>query len=52
MLVGGDRRQLLSELDRVLDCRFKKGRVPELWDGHTAERIVDILLERLLVDSK
>ncbi len=27
-------------------------RVPELWDRHTAERIVDILLERLLVDSK
>ena len=52
VLVGGDRRQLLSELDRVLDGRFKKGRVPELWDGHAAERIVDILLERLLVDSK
>ncbi len=52
VLVGGDRRHLLSELERVLDGRFKRGRVPDLWDGHTAERIVDILVEKLLTNSK
>ena len=52
VLVGGDRRHLLSELERVLDGRFKKGRVPDLWDGHSAERIVDILVGGLLTNSK
>ena len=27
----------------VLDGKHKKGRIPKLWDGHTAERIVAIL---------
>jgi UDP-N-acetylglucosamine 2-epimerase (non-hydrolysing) len=52
VLVGGDHRRLLSELDRVLDDRFKKGQVPDLWDGHTAERIIEILVERLPVDNR
>jgi len=38
-LVGRDRGVILSEVDEILAGRGKRGRVPELWDGHAAERI-------------
>jgi UDP-N-acetylglucosamine 2-epimerase (non-hydrolysing) len=32
----------------VFEGRAKKGRVPELWDGKTAERIANILFQKLI----
>jgi UDP-N-acetylglucosamine 2-epimerase (non-hydrolysing) len=37
--VGCDPAAILAEVDNVLTHGGKRGRVPELWDGHTAERI-------------
>ena len=36
--------KLESDLARLISGKYKKGRIPELWDGHTAERIVEILV--------
>jgi UDP-N-acetylglucosamine 2-epimerase (non-hydrolysing) len=38
-LVGRDRTAMLREVNEILSGRGKRGRVPELWDGHAAERI-------------
>ena len=38
-LVGRDRAAILSGVAEILQGRGKRGRVPELWDGHAAERI-------------
>jgi UDP-N-acetylglucosamine 2-epimerase (non-hydrolysing) len=38
-LVGRDRAALLRALDAVLAGQGKRGRQPEYWDGHAAERI-------------
>ncbi len=38
-LVGRDRGRVLGEVERILRDGGKRGRVPELWDGHAAERI-------------
>ncbi|HEX8011830.1 MAG TPA: UDP-N-acetylglucosamine 2-epimerase (non-hydrolyzing) [Casimicrobiaceae bacterium] len=38
-VVGRDRRRILECLDDILQTGGKRGRVPELWDGHAAERI-------------
>jgi len=38
-LVGRDRSSMLREVNEILAGRGKRGRVPELWDGHAAERI-------------
>jgi len=42
-LVGTDPEKLKPVLDQLFEGRWKKGGVPENWDGHAAERIVDIL---------
>ncbi len=46
VLVGEDNQLLLKEARTILDGRFKKGGIPELWDGCAAERIVEILWEK------
>jgi len=42
-LTGRDRDRILTAVADVLDTGGKRGRVPELWDGHTAARIADHL---------
>ena len=39
-------KTLEQDLARLLGGQHKKGRIPELWDGHTAERIIKILTNR------
>jgi UDP-N-acetylglucosamine 2-epimerase (non-hydrolysing) len=46
-LIGTDVTRLKPALDKLFAGGWKKGRVPEKWDGRTGERIVDIL-EQLL----
>ena len=43
MLIGKDTGRLLMEADNILKGNAKKGKIPELWDGKTAERIVEIV---------
>ena len=46
-LIGTDPAALKPALDRLLAGQWKKGGVPEEWDGRTGERIAEVL-ERLL----
>jgi UDP-N-acetylglucosamine 2-epimerase (non-hydrolysing) len=43
IVVGQGRDKLVSELSKIMAGRAKKGTIPPLWDGHTAERIADVL---------
>lgn len=45
-LAGNDPLKILSLAQKVLKGERREGRVPEKWDGHAAERIVQVLLER------
>ncbi len=40
--------ELAAAVDEVLDGRWPHGRKPELWDGHTAARVVADIRRRLL----
>lgn len=48
ILVGRDRSAILAGVQDILDGKGKRGRVPELWDGHAAERIAADLYQWLL----
>ena len=43
VLIGDDRDRLIVEVRNILEGKGKKGVLPPLWDGHTGERIADIL---------
>jgi UDP-N-acetylglucosamine 2-epimerase (non-hydrolysing) len=45
VVVGSDRTKILQAVDGILAGHGKKGRIPKLWDGRAAERIVKLLLE-------
>jgi len=44
-LLGTDPAAIKPAMDRLFAGKWKKGGIPELWDGKTAERIVEILLQ-------
>ena len=44
MLIGTQPQAIKPALDKLFAGEWKQGAIPALWDGHTAERIVDILL--------
>ena len=49
-LIGTDPAAFAPVLERLFAGRWKKGAIPEMWDGQTAPRIV-AALERLLVPT-
>jgi UDP-N-acetylglucosamine 2-epimerase (non-hydrolysing) len=50
VLVGTDPDTILHEARTILAGHGKNGRVPRLWDGCAAQRIVEILVDRLQHD--
>jgi len=46
VLVGTDQDKIISEALKALKGPRANGRIPELWDGFTAGRIVNILLDQ------
>ena len=47
-VVGLDPRRVAVEVDAILAAGEVTPRVPELWDGHAAERIVETLVTKLV----
>jgi UDP-N-acetylglucosamine 2-epimerase (non-hydrolysing) len=43
-VIGSSPERIVSATLMILDGRGKKGRAPDLWDGHAAERIVRVIL--------
>lgn len=43
-LIGTDPASIKPALDKLFKVEWKKGGIPELWDGKTADRIVQILI--------
>ena len=47
VLVGSDMNKLLTMVEKILNNKWKSGHVPKLWDGKTAERVIEIIETRL-----
>ena len=43
VLTGSDPSAILKEYKKIMNGDNKKGRIPNLWDGHSAERIIEII---------
>jgi len=46
-LVGSNPQKVLERTYAILNGERKTGKVPQYWDGHAAERIVEVLLSKL-----
>lgn len=44
-LIGTNPKSINPAFKKLLSNKWKEGKVPELWDGKTAQRIVDILIK-------
>ena len=51
-VVGRNPERLLEEANKILHGNGKSGRLPELWDGKSAERIVSVLWEKEAGDGE
>jgi UDP-N-acetylglucosamine 2-epimerase (non-hydrolysing) len=43
-LLGTNPKALAPSMKKLFDGKWKKGGLPEKWDGRTAERIVEVLI--------
>ena len=46
-LLGTDPKAIKPAMEKLFSGTWKQGQVPHLWDGETAKRIVEILLQKL-----
>jgi UDP-N-acetylglucosamine 2-epimerase (non-hydrolysing) len=44
-LIGTNPEQISPALQKILSGQWKKGSIPDLWDGKTSERIVNIIMQ-------
>lgn len=44
-LIGTNPNAIAPALNKLFDGNWKKGSIPEMWDGKTAERIIEIILK-------
>jgi UDP-N-acetylglucosamine 2-epimerase len=42
-LAGSNTELIVEYANKILDNNWKTGNIPELWDGKTSERILDVL---------
>lgn len=50
-LIGADPQAIKPALNKLMQGKWKKGGIPELWDGKSAERIVKVLMVHLLISK-
>ena len=43
-LTGTDSKKIIKAIKNILSDKWKSGEIPKMWDGKTADRIVDQLL--------
>jgi UDP-N-acetylglucosamine 2-epimerase (non-hydrolysing) len=44
ILAGRNKTKIVNAVNKILQGKWKKSKVPEFWDGKTAQRIVKVLL--------
>lgn len=50
-VIGTDMSKLFNCVNQIMKGKYKNGKTPKLWDGHTAKRIVNIIKQHLDVET-
>jgi UDP-N-acetylglucosamine 2-epimerase (non-hydrolysing) len=45
LVLGVDPEAIKPAMQTLFEGKWKKGQIPDKWDGHAAARILDVLLE-------
>lgn len=48
MLIGDNPEALIPHLKELLNGKWKEGKIPELWDGNAANRIIEVIAKQYL----
>lgn len=51
-LIGTDPKAIQPAFEKLFSGNWKKGRIPELWDGNTSSRIVADIIKIFKIDAK
>ena len=46
VICGLDEKFIIKKIKEIESGKFKKGKIPKLWDGNAAERVVKVLLKK------
>ena len=52
VLVGTDPKKIAPEIKKIVNGKWKKGTIPELWDGNASKRIIDYIFEFSIILKK
>ena len=52
VIVGNCKDKIIKEVENILNNGGKTGRIPQLWDGKAAERIVDIIRTKNIMSHR
>jgi len=52
VLVHDDPEKIVAEVTKILNGNYRQGTCPSIWDGHTAERIVNILAKSVILRTE
>jgi UDP-N-acetylglucosamine 2-epimerase (non-hydrolysing) len=47
VICGLNEKLIISKIKEIESGKFKKGKIPKLWDGNAAERIVKVILKKI-----
>lgn len=47
IVTGTDSDKILETVESIISGKFKEGKIPDLWDGNTADRIVSIIRQNI-----
>lgn len=47
IICGLNEKLIISKIKEIESGKFKKGKIPKLWDGNAAERIVKVILKKI-----
>ena len=50
-IIGNEESKIVEEFNEIINGKINSHDIPELWDGNAAERIIEIINEKIINDK-